>query len=162
MKKKTAYFGIFIALALIFSYVESFISIGIPGIKLGLANVVIVLVLYTIGPVDAIIISVIRILLVGFLFGNAFSIIYSLAGGLLSFLVMYLIKKTGKLKCISVSMIGGVTHNIGQIVVAAIIVNNYYVMYYVPVLLIAGVITGLFIGIVTQEVIIRLGDRIKF
>lgn len=162
MKKKTAYYGIFIAVALICSYVESFISVGIPGVKLGLANIVTVLMLYTVGPVDAIIISVLRILLAGFMFGNAFSIVYSLAGGLLSFLVMYVIRRTNLLKCISVSTIGGITHNIGQLIIAAIVVENYNIMYYVPVLLIAGAVTGLVIGIVTQEVIIRIGDRIKF
>ena len=98
MKNKIAYWGVFLALALVCSYVESLIpiSFGIPGVKLGLTNIVVILMLYTIGAKDAILISVLRIILAGFMFGNAFSIIYSLAGGILSFVVMLLLKKNWK------------------------------------------------------------------
>ena len=162
-KKKTAYIGILLALALICSYVESLIpfSFGIPGVKLGLTNLVIVMALYCIGTREAVLISVLRILVSGFLFGNLFSILYSLAGALLSFLVMWGLKKTKKLKCVTVSMAGGIFHNIGQILVAAAVVENFSVLYYVPILLVSGLITGLLIGILAQELVIRIGDRMK-
>ena len=154
----TAYMGLFLAVAMICSYIETLIpfSVGIPGIKLGLANIVVVLMLYAVGTKEALLVSVLRIVLVGILFGNAFSILYSLSGGILSFLVMFLMKKTDKFSCISVSITGGISHNIGQIIVAAWIVNSYNVFFYVPVLLLAGLLTGLLIGVIAKEVIVRL------
>lgn len=151
----------YLALALICSYVESLIPFyfGVPGVKLGLTNIVVVLLLYIIGAKEAFGISVMRILLAGFLFGNPFSILYSLSGGILSFLVMYLLKKTEKLKVITVSVAGGLMHNMGQLLVAALVVENYHVLYYLPVLLIAGFVTGFLIGILSQEIIIRIGKR---
>ena len=116
----------------------------------------ILFVLYTVGMRDAFLVSVIRVFLVGVLFGNAFSIFYSLSGGILSFLVMFLMKKTDKFSCVSVSITGGISHNIGQIIVAAWIVNSYNVFFYVPVLLFAGLVTGLLIGVIAKEVIVRL------
>lgn len=156
--------GVFLALALICSYVESLIpiSFGIPGVKLGLTNIVVVLMLYCIGAKEAFAVSVCRIVLAGFLFGNLFSILYSLAGGLLSFLIMWAVKRTGKLGILPVSVCGGIFHNIGQLAVAALVVENYNVFYYLPVLLLAGAATGLAIGVVAQELIIRIGDRINF
>ena len=96
MKSKAAYFGVFTALALIFSYVETLIPIqvGIPGVKLGLANLVVVVVLYKMGIKEAYTLAVVRVILSGFLFGNLFSIVYSLAGGLLSLTVMVALKRT--------------------------------------------------------------------
>lgn len=156
--RKTAFMGLFLALAMICSYIETLIpfSVGIPGIKLGLANIVVVLMLYSVGTKEALIVSLLRIVLVGILFGNAFSILYSLSGGILSFLVMFLMKKTDKFSCVSVSITGGISHNIGQIIVAAWIVNSYNVFFYVPVLLFAGLVTGLLIGVIAKEVIVRL------
>lgn len=164
MKNKIAYWGVFLALALVCSYVESLIpiSFGIPGVKLGLTNIVVILMLYTIGAKDAILISVLRIILAGFMFGNAFSIIYSLAGGILSFVVMLLLKNTGKLKILSVSTAGGISHNVGQLIVAALIVENYNILFYVPVLIIAGIITGFLIGLLAGEIVLRIGNRFKF
>lgn len=156
--KKTAFLGVFLALAMICSYIEMLIpfNFGIPGVKLGLTNIVVVLMLYTIGTRETIMVSVLRILLMGILFGNVMSIVYSLAGGILSFLVMAILKKTGQLGCISVSVAGGISHNIGQILAAAVVVNSFSILYYLPVLLIAGVVTGLLIGILAQELIVRL------
>ena len=156
--RKTAFMGLFLALAMICSYIETLIpfSVGIPGIKLGLANIVVVLMLYSVGTKEALLVSLLRIVLVGILFGNAFSILYSLSGGILSFLVMFLMKKTDKFNCVSVSITGGISHNIGQIIVAAWIVNSYNVFFYVPVLLFAGLVTGLLIGVIAKEVIVRL------
>ena len=162
LRNKVAYLGIFLALALICSYVESLIPFyfGIPGVKLGLTNVVIVLLLYCVGTKEAFCVSVLRIVLAGFLFGNMFSILYSLAGGVLSFLVMVLLKRTGKFSVLPVSVSGGIFHNIGQIAVAALVVENYNIFYYLPVLLIAGFLTGFLIGIAAKETIVRVGDRV--
>ncbi len=158
MKNRAAYFGVFTALALIFSYVEMLIPIqfGIPGIKLGLANLLIVIMLYKCGAKEALMLSVVRIVLAGFIFGNMFSIIYSLAGGILSLAVMALLKGRGSFSVTGVSIAGGVFHNIGQLLVAMLVVETYKVGYYLPVLLIAGVITGALIGIVSGEVLRRL------
>ena len=163
MKNKIAYWGVFLALALVCSYVESLIpiSFGIPGVKLGLTNIVVILMLYTIGAKDAILISVLRIILAGFMFVNAFSIIYSLAGGILSFVVMLLLKNTGKLKILSISTAGGISHNVGQLIVAALVVENYNILFYVPVLIIAGIITGFLIGLLAGEIVLRIGNRFK-
>lgn len=113
--------------------------------------------LYAVGAKEAFAISMLRILLSGFLFGNLFSILYSFAGGILSFLVMWLVKRTGKFHVMSVSICGGITHNIGQILVASVIVETYSIFYYIPVLLIAGLITGMLIGVIAGEV----SDRLK-
>ena len=115
--RKVAIFGVFTALALIFSYVELLIPInfGIPGAKLGLANLMTVLVLYKMGIKEALTLSVTRIILSGFMFGNLFGILYSLSGGLLSFLVMVLLKKSDRFSVAGVSIGGGTAHNIGQL-----------------------------------------------
>ena len=159
MKKSVAFWAMFLALALILSYVESLIPFffGVPGMKLGLPNLVIVMILYCMGTKEAYLISIVRVLLSGFLFGNLFSIGYSLAGAMLSLTIMMLLKRTGKLKVITVSAIGGICHNIGQLIVASLVVESYNIFYYTPVLLIAGLITGIIIGVISQEMIIRLG-----
>lgn len=154
MKKKVALLGVFLALALVCSYIESLIPFyfGAPGIKLGLANIMVLLTLYLMGPREAAALSVMRVLLAGFLFGNAFSILYSLAGALLSFSVMYLLWKTGKLHMVSVSIAGGISHNLGQIAVAALLVQNYRILLYFVILYFVGMVTGALIGIVAWEV----------
>lgn len=158
MRSRVAYFGVFTALALIFSYVETLIPInfGIPGVKLGLANLIIVIALYKMKLRETYLLSVVRVLLSGFIFGNYFSIIYSLAGGNLSLTVMALLKKREGFSVMGISIAGGVFHNIGQLVVAMLVVETFSVAYYVPVLLIAGMITGLMIGIVANEMLKRL------
>lgn len=155
--------GVFLALALICSYVESLIPFyfGIPGVKLGLTNIIVVLMLYMAGTKEAFTISVLRILLAGFLFGNMFSILYSLSGGILSFLIMYLLKRTGKFGVLPISISGGIFHNVGQLLMAAFVVENYNLFYYMPILLVAGIITGALIGAATQEMILRIGNRFK-
>lgn len=158
MRNKTAYYGVFIALALIISYVELQIPIyfGVPGIKLGLANIVILLMLYCFGTKEALMLSVGRICLVGFLFGNLYSIIYSLAGGLLSLVMMALLKKSKIFSVVGVSIAGGIAHNIGQMVIAMLTVETWNIAYYMPVLLVAGTLTGMLVGIVAAEVLKRL------
>ena len=144
-----------IALAMIFSYVETMIPInfGIPGVKLGLANLVIVAAIYLFGGKQAFLISIVRIFLSGFMFGNLASIMYSLAGGLLSLAAMLLLKKTDKLSILAVSVMGGICHNIGQLIVAMLVVEKLKLIFYVPVLLISGFLTGLLIGIVCRVIL---------
>ena len=158
MKNRVALFGVFTALAMIFSYVESLIPIelGIPGVKLGLANLIIVIALYKMRLSEVFLLSIVRILLSGFLFGNYFSILYSLAGGLLSLAVMALLKKTGDFSVMGISMAGGVFHNVGQLVVAMMVVETFSVGYYLPVLLVAGLVTGFLIGVAAGEMLKRL------
>ena len=156
--KKTAYLGLCLALALVCSYVEALIPIpmGIPGVKLGLTNVVIVGALYLGNWKDAALVSFARVLLAGFFFGNLYSILYSLAGAVLSLIVMTGIKKTEKLHLISVSAAGGIAHNVGQFLVAALVVENYRILYYLPVLFLVGMATGVLIGVAATGVLKRL------
>lgn len=153
--KRAAYCAMLTALAMIFGYVEALIpfGIGIPGVKLGLANIVIVLALYILPAYQAFAIQLMRIVLVSFLFGNLSMTLYSLAGGVLSFLVMWLLKRGDGFSITGVSIAGGVSHNIGQLVVAVLVVQNLKIAFYFPALMIAGLITGCLIGM--------LADRIK-
>ena len=155
---KIAYLSIFSALAIIFGYVETLfpIFIGIPGIKLGLANLAVLFILHRYSWKDAALVSVIRIIVIGFMFGNMFSILYSLAGAALSILVMTLIKCRTQFSTIGVSVAGGVSHNVGQLIVAMLIVENISLIYYAPALLVSGVVTGCLIGILTQETLKRI------
>lgn len=149
---KIASSAVLTALALIFSYIEFLIPlpIPIPGIKLGLANVVVVVALYRLGTANALTVNVLRILLSGLLFGNVFGILYSMAGGLFSFLIMWLLKKTNWFSIVGVSMAGGVAHNLGQLSVAALAVSNAKIFYYFPPLLFAGMLTGILMGVVAH------------
>ena len=158
MKNRVAYFGVFTVLALMFSYIETMIPIqfGVPGIKLGFANIMIVIMLYKSSAKEALLLSIVRIMLSGFLFGNLSSILYSIAGGVLSLGIMTLLKKQGGFSVIGVSVAGGVSHNVGQLIVALLVVETYQVGYYFPVLLVAGVLSGLGIGVVSQEVLKRI------
>ena len=153
MRNKTAFLGIFAAVAIIFGYVESLVPVfaGIPGIKLGLANLAVLFILERYGLGEAALVSVVRILVIGFLFGNLFSILYSLAGAALSLIVMACLLHFSDLSLIGVSVAGGVTHNIGQLIVAALIVESASVFYYLPALLVSGVVTGVLIGWLTRE-----------
>lgn len=152
--KTIAYLGMFVALGFIFSYIEAIFpfSMGITGIKLGLANIVVLIVLYTFGTKEAFMISMVRILLVAFTFSNTFTMLYSLSGGFLSWGTMVMLKKTEKFSIVGVSVAGGVAHNIGQLVVAAILIRTYNLIYYFPVLIIGGVITGIIIGVLSGRV----------
>lgn len=129
---------------------------GIPGIKLGLANLAVLFILDRYSVKEAALVSVVRILVIGFMFGNLFSILYSLAGAALSLTVMDLLKKHSGFSLIGISVAGGVTHNIGQLIVAMIVVSNTSLMVYAPALLVAGVLAGILIGGLTKEVVGRL------
>lgn len=150
--RKVAYYGLFAALAILMGYVEMLIPIPIPipGIKLGLANVIILIMLYFMDSKSAFFVSLIRVLLSGLLFAGFAGLLYSLAGAMSSFAVMALSKKTGKCSILGVSVLGGIFHNVGQIIVAALVVENIRMAYYLPFLLVSGVGMGLLIGIVAR------------
>lgn len=152
--KWIAYIAVFSAFAAVMSYLETLIpfNIGIPGVKPGFANLVIVLALYEMGKKEAFFINIVRILIVGFMFGNLFSILFSISGALISLGCMIAAKKIKGLSLIGISIVGGVTHNIGQIIVAAFVVNTFSIVYYIPVLIISGLITGLLIGILCKSI----------
>lgn len=156
--KRVALFGLMTALAFVFSYLESLVplNIGIPGIKLGLANLVVVTAIYILPKKDALIIAVIRIILAGLTFGGVSTMLFSLAGGLLSFAVMVILQKTDKLSVLGVSVAGGIFHNVGQIIVAAFVMETAPLVYYLPVLVISGVITGFLIGVISDITVRRL------
>lgn len=158
MNRKIAYYGLLVALAFIFSYVESLfpINLGIPGVKLGLANLVVIVSLYLFGIREAAVISFIRIVLSGITFGSPAAMVYSLAGGVLSLLIMVIAKKTNKFSTMGVSVAGGVFHNVGQIIVAMIVLETQSLIYYLPVLIISGLVAGVVIGILAAEIIKRL------
>lgn len=168
--QKTAEMGFFLAVALILSYVESLIpiSVGIPGIKLGLPNMIVILLLYrqeyeavesvpkhssrgSYGIQEAVMVNVLRIVLSGFLFGNLYTILYALSGAAFSFIAMLTGKKLNCFSVIGVSVLGGVFHNIGQLIVAMLVVETFAVSYYAPFLIAAGTLTGALLGIAVFE-----------
>ena len=163
MAKKTALLGMLVALAFVLSYIETLIpvNLGIPGAKLGLANLVVMVALYTLGTKEAFGLSMVRILLTGLTFSSMAAMLYSFAGGLLSFAVMALMKKTEKLSVTGVSVLGGIAHNAGQIFVAMWILDTATLIYYLPVLAITGVASGTVIGLLAVMVIRRISGAIN-
>lgn len=158
MKVKTAYLGVFTALAIIFGYIEMLVPfhIGVPGVKLGIANIITVVLLYKTGIKEAGFVTIVRVCVSGFLFSNAFSILYSLAGCLLSLSIMGYLKKKDYFSIVGISMTGAIAHNLGQIAMASVIMETVSIWYYLPVLLISGVITGWAIGIISNEILERI------
>lgn len=161
--RRVALDGILVALAMIFSYMETFIpfNFGVPGIKLGLANLVVLLGLTFLPAVDVLLISLVRIFLSSLLFGNVMSLWYSLAGGLLSFAAMYLLSRRDDVSLIGMSMTGGVLHNVGQVVTAAIVVRTLQLTGYLPVLLVAGLVTGAIIGALAKLLMPRVQNALQ-
>ena len=161
--KKVAFLGLAIALAMILSFVESQIPalVAIPGIKVGLPNLVIVFLLYRVGWKETVIVSLVRIVLVSILFGNVQTMTFSVAGAILSLLSMILLKKLNWFSCIAVSIVGGIFHNVGQIVAACLWTQTAEVALYLPVLLVSGTIAGTVIGLVAGLVVKRL-EKWKF
>lgn len=158
--KRTAELGFLLAVALILSYVESLIpfTFGIPGMKLGLPNLIVILLLHSDekkfgGAREAALLNGMRIVLSGFLFGSLYSILYAFAGAVLSFIIMVLARKCSCFSMIGVSVLGGVFHNMGQIVVAVFVVETFAVLYYLPFLIVSGVVTGALLGLVGMEVL---------
>jgi len=153
-----AYMGLFLALSLILSYIESLIpfNFGIPGIKLGLANLCVVILLYVCGWREALCVDVLRVILSGFIFGNMSMILYSLAGAVLSFICMAIVHRIRRFSPMGVSLTGGVTHNIGQLIVAVFALGTTRIIYYIPVLIISGALTGALLGFIAGMVINRI------
>ena len=158
MAKRVSLYGILVALAFIASYIELLIPFNfhVPGMKLGLANIVVLIALYTGGARAGITVSVIRIILVGFTFGNPYSAIYGLSGGILSFVIMFFLKKTDLFGIAGVSMAGGVAHNIGQLFCAMVLLKLPAVFSYLSYLMFIGIITGALIGIIVEEILKRV------
>lgn len=161
--QEIAYSGLCLALALILSYVESLIpfNFGIPGVKLGLANLCVVVLLYIAGWKEALTVDVLRVILSGFIFGNMSMILYSLAGAALSFVIMLVVYKTGRFSPMGVSLSGGVSHNIGQLIVAVFVLGTSRVLYYIPVLILSGVVTGALLGFVAGIILPLIGNDLN-
>ena len=162
--KRIAFLGLFVALAFVLSYIEFMLplSIGIPGAKVGIANLAVMVTLYTVGEKNAIALSIIRVILVGLTFGNISMMMYSLAGAALSLFAMLLAKRIGKLSMTGVSVLGGVFHNVGQIIFAMLVLETKSLFYYLPFLIIVGTITGVVIGIVSSLITARVKKVLSF
>ena len=160
--KRLCTLALSVALALLLSFVEHQIPplVAVPGVKIGLANLVTVFLLYALSPKDAFCVSILRVLLSSLLFGSLVSMIYALSGALLSFFVMLLFKKIDVFSELGVSVLGGVFHNIGQIISAIFVLGTASIAYYLPVLLISGVLSGTVIGIISGLIIKRLKNKI--
>lgn len=160
--RRVALTGMMASLALIFSYVEVLFpfNAGIPGVKLGLANLVPLIILYRLDARYAFAANLIRVILAGLLFSGLFAALYSLAGSLTSFLVMYLLKKTRLFSVIGVSTAGGVFHNLGQLIVAMLAVSGPQLFHYMPVLIISGMIAGIIVGIGAAILLDRIPEKL--
>ena len=156
--KSVARFGLLVALALILSYLESLVplSFGVPGIKLGLPNLVVIFALYRLSPRSAAVISLIRVLLSAVLFGSVLSLAYSAAGAVLSFLVMWGMQRSGKFGETGVSVAGALAHNAGQILAAALLLETSRLTWYLPALCVSGTIAGICIGLLSALLIKRI------
>ena len=161
--KYMSMYAMFVALAMILSYIESLIPIpfAVPGMKIGLANLVVIVALYVMDEKAAISISLIRVILVSFTFANLSAMIFSLAGALCSIICMLLLKRTGNYSVSGVSIVGAVSHNVGQLMVAMAVVNTVQVISYLPILIIFGVTSGFVMGIMAVMVINRIKKAIK-
>ena len=155
---KLTFPGLWVTLAMILSFVESQIPalVAIPGVKVGLANIVVVFLLYKLGWKYAAVVSVTRVLLVGLLFGNGISILYSAVGAAVSFVFMALLKKTGVFSCTAVSVGGGVMHNLGQIAMACVVMGTDVLKYYAPFLVLSGTLAGIVIGLLAAIMVKRI------
>ncbi len=161
--KNVAFIGICTALALVLSYIEAILPplfSAVPGIKMGLANIVIVFVLYRRGPIAAITVSFIRMLLVSLLFGNMMALMYSLAGGALSLLVMIILRRLNFLSAVGTSVAGGVCHNVGQILMAMLLLETAELGYYLVVLTVTGTLSGILIGLCGAALIKHIPNKI--
>lgn len=158
ISKDVAILGMYTSLMLIASYIESFITFPLltPGIKLGIGNSFVIYLLYRYGCKRAFVVSTMRVILAGFMFGNAFTIIYSLVGAIMSLFLMYVAKMTGLFSVIGVSVLGALGHNIGQLIVAMVLLKTMSVSYYFTILMISGVVTGIIVGRLTISIIKRV------
>lgn len=156
--KKLATLSVIVALAMVLSFLESRIPafVAIPGIKVGLANIAVIFTVYKLGAREGVLISIIRVFLVSILFGSTVSLWYSLAGAILSLIVTILLKKYTKLAVVTVSVAGGVSHNIAQIGVACLLLETNIIVYYLPFLLLSGTVAGIAVGVASALLIKRV------
>lgn len=157
--KNIAFLGLLLSFAVAAGYFERLLPAIIPavlGIKLGLPNIAVIILMYIKDYKTAFVLNILRVVLSGLLFTGLWGMVYGLSGALLSFAVMAGLKKTKIFGTVGISAAGGVFHNLGQICVAALPVNNIKLFYYFPVLIISGVITGIIIGYVSGLIINRL------
>ncbi len=157
--KKIAVLGVLTAVALVLSYLEAIlppIYAAVPGVKVGLPNVVVILILYRFGAKEAAMVSFMRVFIVALLFGNAMTLAYSIAGAVLSLLLMMLFKKLDLFSAVGVSIIGGIAHNVGQIIVAILLLNSTLIAYYMIILTITGTLAGVAVGLAGSLLIKRL------
>ena len=154
---KIAKMGLLICLGMILSYVETLVVLvpGVPGIKIGLSNALVILLLYTYGMGYCILYQLCRIVLTSLLFGNVFGCLFSLAGAGCSLLIMYICKKIHFIDVSANSMIGGIAHNMAQLAVAAVLIHHVSVWYYFPVLLLAGTLSGYAVGMIGTIILRR-------
>ena len=163
--KTTAFMGLFTALALILAYVEVLLPplfASLPGIKMGLPNIILVFLLYRRSACSAIVVSLLRIALVTMLFGNVMALLYSLAGGILSLVVMILLRRWNVLSTVGVSVAGGVAHNVGQILMAMLLLETAELGFYLVVLTVAGTLAGVFVGLCGSALIRKIPANILF
>lgn len=162
--RRLTFLALTVSFALILSFVESRIPafVAIPGVKVGLANIAVIFTLYKFGIKEAAAVSAVRVLLVSTLFGSPISFIYSVAGAVLSLTVMFLLKKLTPLGEVTVSVAGGVMHNIGQIGAASIMLGTNVVVYYLPFLLLSGTIAGIAVGVASALLIKKVSFDAKF
>ena len=156
--KKIAKLSMLLSISVVLGLIESFIPIMsgiVPGIKLGLANIVIVFAIYELSFKDAIYISVLRVLLIGILRTGLFSIsfFFSLSGALLSIVFMFLAKEYTKMSIVGVSVVGSIFHSVAQIIVACIFLSNINIVYYLPILLITSIVTGVIVGSISSKLV---------
>ena len=158
-----ALLGLFTAIAMAMSYIEILmpIPLPVPGIKVGFPNIIILFVLYRIGSKAAVAVSLVRVVLVSLLFSGLLGMAYSLAGAILSLLVMIILKKTDLFSTLGVSVVGGIFHNAGQIIIACILMSTAEISYYMPVLIITGTISGILVGI-AAHLLIKKTEKFKF
>ena len=161
--RKLTTLSLMVTFALVLSYVESRIPafVAVPGVKVGLANIAVIFTLYKLGIKEAITISLVRVVLVSILFGNPISLIYSIAGAILSLTVMILLKHLTPLREVAVSVTGGVMHNVGQITVASIILDTNVVTYYLPFLILSGTLAGIAVGTASAILIKKIKIRLS-
>ena len=160
--KTVALLGMCTAIAMVFAWVESQLPplvAAVPGIKLGLPNIAIIFILYRFGWKEAAAVSFVRIMAVSLLFGNPMTMAYSLAGGFLSLLGMVLLKKTNLLSTVGVSVAGGVLHNVGQILMAMLIMSTAGLGYYLIILAVTGTVSGVFVGLCGSFAVKRIRIR---
>lgn len=155
--KRLCIISMLLAIAIVLNILESFIPVFVPGVKLGLANIVILIMLYEFKPTEALLVNLLRILLVGVLRGNLLSptFVMSLSGGVLSFIVMFLFSRLKIFSPIGVSVLGAVSHATGQVLAAIVLLGTQAVMYYLPFIAILSIVTGVFSGILTKVYLVK-------